>query len=150
MVGYTAVSFVGMAVFLSSHVPAFADDGGVQIQGGAARLMSEAPGISMSSEYVLIKMKPDHYRVKAIFHFFNHGASTTVAVGFPVDGYDASVQRQEFTYFKTWVNSKVVETPEISDADFPDSEREYSYFNRWNVVRATINVRSSGACNVVL
>lgn len=128
MVMGATVLFVGAVVSLLGYGSAFADDGGVQIQGGAARLMGQAPGISMSDEYVLIDMKPDHYRVKAIFHFFNHGASTTVAVGFPVDGYDASVQRQEFTYFKTWVNAKAVETQEISDADFPDSEREYSYF----------------------
>ncbi|NNN06691.1 MAG: YARHG domain-containing protein [Elusimicrobia bacterium] len=105
---------------------AAADDGGVDVMGGSAVLMAEQPTISMSDEYVRIDMSSDSFRVRASFHFFNHGASTTVAVGFPVEGLTGA-NKHDFPYFKTWVNGKVVETHTLPDAADGDGET-YSYF----------------------
>lgn len=117
-----------LALLVATH--ADADDGGVDIGGGGARLMEERPDISMSDEYVRIDMLPDHYRVRATFHFFNHGVSTAVAVGFPVDGSapEGVVVKRDFPRFKTWVNGKLAETRDVPNADFKDSEREFAFF----------------------
>ncbi|OGR46116.1 MAG: hypothetical protein A2X37_06400 [Elusimicrobia bacterium GWA2_66_18] len=104
---------LGIAAWLLP-VQCFADDGAVDIAGGSARLMAEHPAISMSDEYVLITMLPDKYRVKAEFHFYNAGPSTTVAVGFPADGWGPEASASDdFLYFKTWVNGQIVSTKNI-------------------------------------
>jgi len=105
----------------------FADDGGVDIEGGAARLIQEHPSISMSDEYVLIKMMPDKYRVTARFNFFNAGPSTTVAVGFPAAGREY-VKNRDFIYFKTWVNGELVQTIDVPEAKEGDWDTWYRYY----------------------
>ena len=105
----------------------FADDGGVDIEGGAARLIQEHPSISMSDEYVLIQMIPDKYRVTARFNFFNAGPSTTVAVGFPAAGREY-VKNRDFIYFKTWVNGELVQTSDVPEAKEGDWDTWYKYY----------------------
>lgn len=121
---------VGLFIFALFPGVARADDGGVDIMGGGARLMDEQPDITMSDEYVLIDMQPHQYRIRATFHFFNHGASTTVAVGFPVygGGAEGAAANRDFTYFRTWVNGKVVVTTDVPNIDYKDSDRGFAYF----------------------
>jgi len=82
----------------------FADDTYVEFESGTARLMETHPSISMTEEYVLIEMMPDKYKVTAKFNFYNSGESTSVLVGFPIEG-NRVKNGQDFTYFKTWVNN---------------------------------------------
>ncbi|NNN05853.1 MAG: hypothetical protein HKL90_08125 [Elusimicrobia bacterium] len=111
------------------QVRSFADDSFVEIQGGAATSMEKQSRISMSDEYVLIDMRPKSYRVKALFHFFNHGASTTVAVGFPAGGSGAEgVKKQDFPYFRTWVDGEVAATKDVPDEEYGDSAGGYSFY----------------------
>lgn len=108
---------------------ACADDGGVDVQSGSARLIHEHPTISMVDEYVLIEMLPNSYRVNASFNFYNNAESTTVPVGFPVSG--KSNWGDGFKYFKTWVNGIKVDTkdfPEAKEEQAIEGTENYKYF----------------------
>lgn len=116
---------VSLIVAISSF--SYADDGHVDVMSGSVRLMSGHPSISMSDEYVLIEMLSDKYRVTASFNFYNAGPSTTVAVGFPVDGSD---EKLPFLSFKTWVDGKVVQT---TDLPVEQDETGLDFYNSFKV-----------------
>ena len=107
----------------------FADDGWVKVEGGSARLMEECSSVSMNYEYVRIELMPEKYKVTATFKFYNSGDPIQVSVGFPVrGGGDGSIafKDQQFITFKTWVNSKLVQTNDVrSDTSLSG---DYQYF----------------------
>lgn len=106
-----------------------ADDGGVALSAGGARLIDEHPTISMEDESVHIVMKPEQYTVDALFHFYNSGDSTTTLVGFPIEGTTRYLElaKKEVFAFHTYVNGKEVATKDV-DLDKSDDElRDFSY-----------------------
>jgi hypothetical protein len=65
----------------------------------------------MTGEDVRIRLKPDDYDVDATFTFYNEGKSTSVLVGFPMDGWSPGDHNVgEFKAFKTYVDGKEVQT----------------------------------------
>ncbi len=122
--------YAAASVIIAFSPHARADDSFVEIQGGGAVTMGQQTDISMTDEYVLIQMSSQSYRVNATFRFYNSGASTTVAVGFPANGEGAEgAAKRDFDYFKTWVNGNIVPTKDAPDRNYDDSDgRGYSYF----------------------
>ena len=107
------IQFSLMAFFLvlfSSEL--HADDAYIEVIGGTAKLMSAHPAIRMVGEEVrLIINSTETYEVDATFKFFNSEKSTTVLVGFPMDGGGPEGKIiGEFRSFKTTVNGKEVST----------------------------------------
>lgn len=99
---------------------ASADDSYIAVVGGAARAMAEHPAIQMSEEYVRMSVASETYTVNAKFVFYNNGASTAAAVGFPAMLNGKSEPEQDFDSFKTWVNGK-----EAAFSDFPPDHAEH-------------------------
>jgi hypothetical protein len=119
-------------IILSALPTSNADDGGVAVSGGSARLITEHASVSMENEYVKIDMLPDRYKVLAVFNFYNVGDSTSVSVGFPFTGKRTDLRRldPDLFSFKTSVNGKEVSTEDIDfDKDSRDpSDDIYQYF----------------------
>lgn len=121
-----------LMMFVGLVAVVHADDGGVAVSAGGARLISEHPTISMEDEHVRIEMMPDRYRVKAVFNFYNSGSATTTPVGFPIEGektYLAEGDKGVFS-FRTYVNGKEVQTKDIDYDKATEEPRDnhYKYF----------------------
>ena len=125
------VILVGAMIFAQNVC---ADDSYVEVQGGSMQLMSGHSSVRMMGEDVkIIFNSTTTYDVDASFVFYNKSRSTTVLVGFPVDG-QASGESLEFLSFKTFVNGKEVavvnqykdleaEEDEIEEGEIPRKEK---------------------------
>lgn len=101
----------------------YSDDAYVDVLSGTVKLMSDHPSIRMVGEDVkIITNSTSTYDVDATFIFYNEGKSTTVLVGFPMQGYSPEGDTVgEFISFKTFVNEK--EVPVINQYKYYREEK---------------------------
>ncbi|MFI5347341.1 MAG: YARHG domain-containing protein [Elusimicrobiota bacterium] len=99
-------------------VPGFCDDAPLAVFGGAPKMMREGDvSVSMDTETVVIEPRRESYRVAVVFEFFNHGESTSMAVGFPsVYPYGLGLGSDEIEDFATWVDGVRQEVGELPRA----------------------------------
>ena len=89
-------------------------------------MMSEGDvAISMDTETVVIQPRLDDYRVAVVFEFFNHGASTNIAVGFPsVYPYGLGVGSDKIEDFATWVGGVRQKAAELPKKEHRHAKRK--------------------------
>jgi hypothetical protein len=93
--------------FLLTTGFAFADDGDIEGVGGSIKLLKGHKTIRMVSEDVRIKLPEG--TVRATFVFRNEGPATSVKMGFPESGNNASTSsktRTRFGYFRSYVDGQ--------------------------------------------
>jgi len=107
---------------LSLAAAASANDGGISY-GGAPRLLSGHPSVSMESEVINMTVGKKSTTVDCRFVFRNHGPACTVRMGFPDQGEGANDPDEEhsddyasrpavtlFHSFRSWVDGSEVRT----------------------------------------
>ena len=99
----------------AAAVPGFCNDAPLALYGGGAKIISDGNfQISMDTETVVIAPGMRDYKVAAAFEFYNHGPSTTVAVGFPVVGpMGFGTGASPIDKFETWANGDKLEVREV-------------------------------------
>jgi len=105
------ISIIGLLFAAAGPLPA--DDGAIEAEGGAFRLMDEHTSVEMVSERVVADLSPGGAEVDCTFVFKNTVDATTVKMGFPEEGWNSGGLLEDtdgFTQFTTWVDGEEVPT----------------------------------------
>lgn len=95
----------------------FADDGGIENVGGAARLLDDQGRVRMVREVVHARVTDDSVDVDCEFEFLNSGPADTVLMGFPDRGDGDADGGAPMTTFRSWVDGVEVPCVLIPDAE---------------------------------
>lgn len=122
VMGVSMKRFLTLISFLFS-VSLFANDSAVEGAGGALRIISSNPGISIENEIIMITLFPKYYHISVRYDFLNHGARKVLETGFPEYKYGTRTTTKIRDFSMMYGDGEVIPT------EYVPSEQKLEYMS---------------------